>query len=282
MKHYPTAATGLVLSSISFPSSLPATHQQLLEQIIRVFSTDPRVVGIGASGSYASNSMDKYSDLDLVIAIEPAFFEQVMAERLSLVDKIDGKVAAFTGEHVGEPRLIIALYEPHALHVDYKFVALPDAALRVDDTQVIWQRGQRLSAVLASTAFAYPQPEQQWIEDRFWTWVHYGTTKVARGEYFEAVEFLSFLRSTVLSPLALQKQGLTPSGVRKIEQRLPDFTRQLSLTVVSPEKAPLIAALQQCIDLYLGLRQPSQITVNTQAEKLCIDYFNAELLGQST
>ncbi|MCL1138671.1 nucleotidyltransferase domain-containing protein [Shewanella pneumatophori] len=261
---------------MTFPSTLPATHQQLLEQIIKVFSKDPRIVGIGASGSYASDSMDKYSDLDLVIAVEPEYLNQVMLERLELVAKISGKVAAFTGEHVGEPRLIIALYEPHALHVDYKFVALPDAAQRVDDTQVLWQRGERLSAVLASAAFAYPQPEPQWIEDRFWTWVHYGTCKIARGEYFEATEFLSFLRSNVLSPLALQKQGLTPSGVRKIEQRLPDFAKQLSLTIVSPEKSSLIKALQQCIDLYLELREPSQVVVNTQAEKLCIDYFNAE------
>ena len=51
---------------------------------------------------------------------------------------------------MGEPRLVIALYEPDTVHVDFKFVALPDAAVRVDDTQAVWQRGSSLSDVLTA------------------------------------------------------------------------------------------------------------------------------------
>ncbi|GIU40734.1 oxalate:formate antiporter [Shewanella sairae] len=277
MKHTTPATHLASLAPCVFPSTLPASHQQLLQQIITVFSKDPRIVGIGASGSYASDSMDKYSDLDLVIAIEPEDFEQVMAERLTMVDKIKGKVAAFTGEHVGEPRLVIALYAPDALHVDYKFVALPDAAQRVDDTKVVWQRDERLSQLLDGSSYQYPQPDPQWIESRFWTWMHYGATKIARGEYFEAVEFLSFIRSTVLSPLALQQQGLTPSGVRKVEQRLPEFATELALTISTAEKAPLVAAFRQAIALYIGLRDNSEVKLCTEAEQLCVAYFESEL-----
>ncbi|SKA72705.1 hypothetical protein SAMN02745132_04780, partial [Enterovibrio nigricans DSM 22720] len=56
---------------MKYPKSLPQAHKQLLDDIIRVFSADPRIVGIGASGSFASDSMDNYSDLDIVIAAEP-------------------------------------------------------------------------------------------------------------------------------------------------------------------------------------------------------------------
>lgn len=202
---------------MKYPKTLPAAHQRLLMRIIEVFSADPRLIGIAASGSFVADSMDEYSDLDLVIAIEPQHYQQVIAGRFALIDKIDGKLCAFSGEHVGEPRLVIALYEPDLIHVDFKFVALPDAAVRVDDTKVLWQRDSRLSDVYASTPYRYPQPDSQWIEDRFWIWLHYGAAKIARGEYFEASEFLSFLRTTVLSPLALQQQHLTPSGVRMIE-----------------------------------------------------------------
>lgn len=92
---------------MKYPTSLPETHKQLLMKIISSFSQDPRIVGIGASGSFISNSMDKYSDLDLVVAINPDDYENLMLERFHLVDQIPGKVAAFTGEHVGEPRLVI-------------------------------------------------------------------------------------------------------------------------------------------------------------------------------
>lgn len=261
---------------MKYPKTLPDTHKQLLDQIIHVFQQDPRIVGIGASGSYASDSLDKYSDLDLVIAIDPEQFEAVMNDRFMLIDKIDGKLAAFTGEHVGEPRLIIALYAPDTIHVDFKFVSLPDAAIRVDDTKVLWEKGQLLSDVFKTAEPNYPQPEPQWIEDRFWVWTHYAATKIARGEYFESVEFLSFLRTTVLSPLALKQAGMTPSGVRKIETRLPEFSQKLELTIAKPEKTALIAAMKQCINLYLELRENEDIQKNTQAQQMCIEYFDLE------
>ncbi len=260
-----------------YPKTLPHAHKRILTQIIDTFSSDPRIVGIGANGSFTSDTMDKYSDLDLVIAIDPDRFSDVMSQRFDLVDKVDGKVAAFTGEHVGEPRLIIAIYEPDAIHVDFKFVSLPDAAARVDDTKVLWERDGLLSQVLSHSAYQYPQPDSQWIEDRFWIWIHYAATKIARGEYFEAMEFLSFLRTVVLSPLALKQQGMTPSGVRKIETRLPLFAENLKETVATPEKASLIAAFQKCIGLYLTLRENEQVEVNMSAQTLCTDYFRQEL-----
>lgn len=39
---------------------------------------------------------------------------------------------AFTGEHVGEPRLLICLYGPELLHVDLKFVTLEMLTQRVE------------------------------------------------------------------------------------------------------------------------------------------------------
>ena len=267
---------------MKYPSTLPTAHQQLLSDIIRIFSGDKRVNAIGASGSFASNQMDQYSDLDLVIAIEPAFIDEVMAERFKLVNAIPGYIEGFTGEHVGEPRLIIALYElpqsnPSLVHVDFKFVSLTDAAQRVDNTQVIWERSSLLSDIYASSEYGYPQPDCQWIEDRFWIWVHYGAGKIARGEYFEALEFLSFLRTVVLSPLALQQAGLTPSGVRTIEKRLPAFAAELKQTVATAERDTLIPAFTACIAMYIGLREKTTAKVNSRAQQLAISYFNVEL-----
>lgn len=262
---------------MDFPKTLPSTHKQLLLKIVKTLSEDPRVCGIGASGSYASDSMDKYSDLDLVIAIHPEQFSNVMADRFNMLEKIDGKIAAFTGEHVGEPRLVIALFEPNAIHVDFKFVALPDAAIRVDDTKVLWEEGRILSDVFSKATYHYPQPDPQWIEDRFWIWMHYGATKIARGEYFETLEFISFIRQNVLSPLALKQSGLTPSGVRKIESRLPQFSDELQNTVSVPAKVPLIAALDQCIKLYLMLRENEDVKANMEAQSVCLNYFDSEL-----
>lgn len=256
--------------------TLPAAHACLLTNIISVLSEDPRVLGIAASGSYASDTMDKYSDLDLVLAIDPPSYDDVMVERHELVSQIDGFITGFTGEHVGEPRLIIAIYGPELIHVDFKFVDLPSAAQRVDDTKVIWERGSLLTDIYKNTPFRYPQPDSQWIEDRFWIWVHYGASKIGRGEYFEALEFLSFLRTTVLSPLALKQHKLTPSGVRTIENRLPNFSASLRSTVAEPNKTSLSNAFRNAIQIYLELRSNEKVDVNFIAQESCIRYFENE------
>ncbi|GAL15880.1 putative plasmid-related protein [Vibrio astriarenae] len=96
--------------------------------------------------------------------------------------------------------------------------------------------------------------------------------KIARGENFETLEFISFLRMTVLAPLALQQAGLTPSGVRTIEKRLPAFAKKLVETVATPEKASLISALEQCITLYLELRENESVVINDCAKQTSIAY----------
>lgn len=260
-----------------YPSTLPAPHKTLLIKVIDVLSQDPRICGIAASGSFGSDSMDKYSDLDFVIAINPADYESVMQERFNILDSIGGKIAAFTGEHVGEPRLIVSIFGPEPVHVDFKFVSLPDAAVRVDNNHVLWERDSLLTDVFSTAEPRYPQPDPQWIEDRFWIWTHYAATKIARGEYFETVEFLSFLRQNVLSPLALKQAGLTPSGVRKIESRLPVFAQALAQTVSMPERDTLIPALKQAVKLYHELRDNEQISIDEKAQSFCLQYIEDEL-----
>ena len=202
------------------PSTLPSAHEALLHRILDTLKEDRRIIAIGAAGSFATDQMDEFSDLDLTLVIEPAHCDAVMDERFAILDAIDGMAARFTGEHVGEPRVVIALFFPDAVHVDFKFVSLDDAAIRADEPVILWERDGRYRELLYRSEASYPCPDAQWLEDRFWVWVHYAVTKTARGEFFESLDFLSFLRSNVLSPLALRQSGLTPSGVRRIEVRL--------------------------------------------------------------
>ena len=82
---------------------------------------------------------------------------------------------------------------------------------------MLWHRSGQLGDPLATKAARFPAPDPQWLEDRFWVWVHYTATKAARGELFETLAALSALRSMMLGPLILLGAGARPSGVRKIE-----------------------------------------------------------------
>src|SRR5262249_11580558 len=138
--------------------------------------------------------------------------------RPEILGRLGSLLCATTGEHVGDPRLMIALYDSPLLHVDVKFVTVDDFVGRVEDPVVLWERDGALKQAIARTTPRWPQPSWQWIEDRFWIWVHNGATKIARGELFEAHAFLSFLRSNALAPLGALRAGRNARGVRHVER----------------------------------------------------------------
>lgn len=236
------------------PRTAPNQHRAFVSRAVGTLSRDERIVGVAAAGSWADDSMDEFSDIDLVIAVEAGCVEEVTQDRNRIANSLGPLLAAFTGEHVGEPRLLICLFGPPVLHVDLKFVSILDASRRVDQPVILWQRDQRLSKALSTADPIYPQPDEQWIEHRFWVWVHYAAAKIARGELFEAIEFLSFLRMTVLAPLALLRAGNKPTGVRRIEVRAPDFANALRRTVATHDAAACFDAIDQCVALYRSVR----------------------------
>ncbi|KEF40871.1 MAG: oxalate:formate antiporter [Cyanobium sp. CACIAM 14] len=263
-------------------AEIPAAHATFLDHALRFLSTDHRLVGVAAAGSFATGTMDEFSDLDLVIAVEPSDVEAVSAERHRIAAEFGPLVAAFTGEHVGEPRLLICLYagdgDGAPLHVDLKFVALPDVAERVDDLAVLWERDGRVTRALQVGDARFPSPDPQWIEDRFWVWIHYGATKIGRGELFEAVNFIAFLRAQVLGPLILLEAGAQPSGVRRLEAVAPSRAAELRMTVASCDPAGCVRSLHAAVDLYRSLRQsrsPGRVIANQAAEQAAVAYLAA-------
>lgn len=239
---------------------IPAAHQQFVHHAVAVLRRTPGIVGVAIGGSWQEQALDEFSDLDLVLIMDPAAAPRLLAERPAVAASLGRLLECFTGEHVGEPRLLICLYDEPLLHVDLKFVALPDLARRVEDPEVLWEQDGLVSAVLRATPACFPEPELQWIEDRFWIWVHYAATKLGRGELLEVVSFLDFLRSTVLGPLLARRQGRPARGVRKLEQLLPPAElAALHATVAPAESVACAAALRQAIATYRSLRAAAPV-----------------------
>src|SRR5580693_2263302 len=94
------------------PSTLPDLHADMLERIIAVVREDTRFEAILAGGSLVHGGFDQHSDLDLVLVVTSDSYAEVMESRPAIADGMGELLAAFTGEHVGEPRLLICLYGP--------------------------------------------------------------------------------------------------------------------------------------------------------------------------
>ncbi|SDS78935.1 nucleotidyltransferase domain-containing protein [Microlunatus soli] len=226
---------------------------QALAPIEAAVRADRRFVGLAAGGSVLSGTADDNSDLDLVVVSEDDAYDDVLRDRLRLAGQWGDLLAAFTGEHVGEPRLIIALYAP-LVHVDLKFVRLDDLEPRIEDPMIIWDRDGRLATGLARTTATPLTVSPQWIEDRFWVWIHYATTKLDRGELFEVLEFLAFIRAQVLVPLECARRGIEPRGVRRVEFFAPELAEELTGTLATHDRASCGAAIGRCVEIYRRLR----------------------------
>jgi predicted nucleotidyltransferase len=268
-----------VAATMALASSLGPEAKAFLTRLLETLRHDPRLVAVLAFGSYAANQLDEFSDLDLVLVVEPAHYATLMAEREALAASFGTLLAQFSGEHVGEPRLLICLYDAPLLHVDLKLLRPEDLAERVEEPVVLWEREGRATAALAQGAPEYPSPEAPWLSRRFWTWVHYAASKVGRGELFEALGTLDFLRGRVLGPLGLERAGARPSGVRRVETAAPELAARLRGTVARYEAADCLRALRVCTEVYRWLEP------GTSSAEVRVMRYLSELegrLGQGT
>lgn len=251
-------------------------HENFIKNSLIFFKSDPRFMGVVAAGSYITKEMDEYSDIDLVIAVKSDSLGEVMGERMEIAKKLGNLLSAFTGEHVGAPNLLICLYADPLLHVDLKFVSINDIAHRVEDFVILWELEEQISTKFKEVEARFPKPDLQWIEDRFWVWVHYGAGKIGRGEIFEAIELFSYLRKNVIGPLILMYKGKQARGVRKIEFDAPEYIEKLKTSIASHDRSSCCIAMDTIIDLYRELREVHKFEgfiLRTDAEKLAVDYF---------
>lgn len=265
--------------------TIPEPQRGFLEQIVSRLKKDDRLLGVAIGGSYLRGEMDEYSDLDLIIVVDDVYYQQILNERQMFASKLGSLLVAFTGEHVGEPRLLICLYENPLLHVDLKFLLLQDFTIdRIENPIVLWEQKDLLTLAIKDNSRHYPPLDLQWIEDRFWVWIHYTATKLGRGELFEAIDALSFIRGQVLAPLAKIQAGKLPRGVRNLETELPHLLPDFCQTIpIQHDHHEIAKALQHSIYLYRqfrdALKTPALI-VHSSAETASTQYLQAVVDGK--
>lgn len=257
---------------------VPAAHAAFIERLTESVRSNGRFLGLALAGSYARGEMDEWSDIDAVMVVDAAHWPNVLDERQTFAAGLGNLLSAFTGEHVGEPRLLIAFYSDPLLHVDLKFVDLPSfASGRFDEPVVLWERDGALTAALAAHAYQRPPVDRQWIEDRFWTWVHYQATKIARGELLEAFLTAGWLMQLALGPLVYADLERAPQGVRRLEALAPQHARRLADSVpVGHMAAAYYESLLGMVELYRDLRGPhaAALTLRREAEAAAVAFLD--------
>ncbi|MBK7104562.1 MAG: aminoglycoside 6-adenylyltransferase [Ignavibacteriae bacterium] len=252
-------------------------HKSFVNNVIDKVKNDENVLGLALGGSWITNEIDEFSDLDFVLVTKNKIApnKELMT---NYAQQFGNLLNAFTGEHVGENRLLICLYDNPLLHVDIKFITPDEFYQRVENPIVVWERENILSNIIKNSEPKFPYPNYQWIEDRFWIWIHYVSSKIGRGEFFETLDAINFLRTNVIAQLLQIKNNSLPKGLRKAEKFFTtDDMGKLKLTISDYDKSSLIKSLEQIIFLYQDLRNQifsQEINLQTQTEIRAMEYFN--------
>lgn len=230
--------------------------QEFLDNMVNVLKSDSRFLGCTIGGSWITNEFDDFSDLDILIVSNEKDYNEVLNEKSSIASSFGNFLSGFTGEHFGDSRVLVCMYNNPLLHVDLKFITLSDLSQRIENPEVLYEVDEQLSDIIKNTSpkEAYIV-DYQWVEDRFWTWVHYCAVKIARGELFASRAFIDYLGEGVLSPMAKQLEGIDARGFRRIESQLPEFSKELQIILSSHNQKDYLKALLGAVSLYRKLRK---------------------------
>ena len=216
---------------------------------------DERVLGMCLGGSFAAGTPDVYSDVDLKLIVADDACDRVVEEIEGFATAAGTVVAAFRGDHLGLTHLLIVLYDD-LVHAD--FLVLPRSGLRAESREVplavLWERDDALSTEIVPSEDR--DVDAAWFEARVWTWLWYGQTKVLRGEVYEALDMLGYLRDRVLFPLLAATRGVRPSGSRRMEALTGDLAPLFERTVATHERSSALEALRATAELYELLADP--------------------------
>ena len=252
-------------------------QREFADKAKTILEPDDNVIGLAVAGSWLTNEIDEFSDLDLILVTK----QKISNDKNQMLDyakRLGNFLSGFTGEHLGEPRVLICLYDKPLLHVDIKFLTLDEFHSRIETPILLIDKNGQLEKAIISSEAKFPYPDYQWIEDRFWTWVHYALLKIGRGEYLEAYDFMGFLRMVVLGPLLHIKNDNLPRGVRKVEKDLKsEDLVKLKLTIPTYDRQSLLDSLRNAVSLYRQLRIElfdGKVSLQNETDKKVMNYFD--------
>jgi predicted nucleotidyltransferase len=232
-------------------------HRGKAEAACRTALADPDIVGMAVTGSFATGEADDVSDVDLRLYVRPDAVDAVVARVPELAAASGRVVALFVADHLAIPTLTIVLYDD-LVHVDFDVIAADRAAEHNEGLPavVLWER-EPISDALPGTYAPQVAADVRWMEARIWTWSWYIHSKVLRGELYEALDGLQYVRDQVLFRLLAFHGKRRPARGRRAEAIVGDHADEFARTVpASLDSASIMEALRAEIDLYRLLADP--------------------------
>jgi predicted nucleotidyltransferase len=236
-------------------------HRKLLEHAVARFRDDVRVVGLVAGGSLAHGAADFYSDIDLYIVVLDEAFDELFAERDTIVEAVGSPLFGFTVDPMpGGSTDHIVIYEG-LVKFDFMYLKESDftPAPKWVGCALLKDASGHVGVVVArSEGLAPLQPTTEELlnlNQKVWTWCWYVFGKIVRGELWEALDGLHSIRSLALVPLLDWAAERPHEGYRRLERKTDlEAASHLMATVAAVRPQALYEALQAEMALFRRLR----------------------------
>ncbi len=122
-------------------------QREFADKAKTILEPDDNVIGLAVAGSWLTNEIDEFSDLDLILVTK----QKISNDKNLMLDyakRLGNFLSGFTGEHVGEPTVLICLYDKPLLHVDIKFVTLDEFHSRIETPILLIDKNGQLERQL--------------------------------------------------------------------------------------------------------------------------------------
>lgn len=249
-------------------------HYTFAQEAARQLEQQPFILGLALGGSFMEGRLDEFSDLDFHVVVADTHRDWPLEARIALFAPLGQLLCAYANGH--DSRVLISLYDcpPLLLHVDWKWITLKEFEIRVENPSVLFEQENCLTEIMNRTNWAYPLPDWAAADPKFWTWMHYVLSKLGRGELLEAVDYLCEVRSSLVGPMVLHKNGFSPRRMRRAEQLPPAEWQLLQPSIVWQHSTrACFEAIVGMIELYCQTRQHLLPNVETSPAQLaCLRY----------
>jgi len=192
----------------------PEERERLRDALVSVAGSDPRITGAALTGSCAAGSEDRWSDIDLALAVaDEADFGQAIADWTDRMYRAHEAIHHVDVTRGGTVYRVFLLAS--TLQVDLAFSPAAQFGAIAPTFRLLF------GTALAQTAAAAPDAAQ--LIGLGWLYALHARSSIARGRAWQAEYMISGVRDHVLA-LACLRYGVPAVQGRGIDRLPPDVT----------------------------------------------------------
>jgi hypothetical protein len=253
----PAAAGGFVRHNWQvneIPSSVRDADRSFLERLIARVDEDDRFVALSIGGSHATQTADRYSDLDLTLITSDDGWESTSGARHALFRELGD--ALFLEEHTDFGFLLILFILADGVRGEVSFAPARDFNDVIGGPNIALVDKAGLLAAYSPRGLDDTTRRRLIRRTLVWFWYDRGLLDVflARNRLWTAHHYLERCRERCLDLAWLRdRPEVWPGGHEKAEMLEAETLERLRPSVVPLERDAIASAARICSDVYMEL-----------------------------